>query len=78
MALSTRTTLLISFLLLIHIYSVIGSSGGADPIYSPHKDGFRIQHARKLALLDATLDYDDAGANQKHDPRRGRGGGRNP
>ncbi|CAH1446644.1 uncharacterized protein LOC111920416 [Lactuca sativa] len=80
MALSTKSTLLISFLLLIYICSVGGSSaGGADPVYSHHKNGFRI-HARKLSLLDAVLDYDDAGANPRHDPRRGRGGGggRNP
>ncbi|MFS7949428.1 hypothetical protein Hanom_Chr06g00571461 [Helianthus anomalus] len=40
---------------------------------------FRM-HARKLSMLDAMLDYDDAGANPKHE-RRGRpggGGGRNP
>ena len=41
------------------------------------QDGFRI-HARKVLMLDdAVLDYDDAGANPRHDPRKGRGG-RNP
>ncbi|XP_022036945.1 probable polygalacturonase isoform X1 [Helianthus annuus] len=44
--------------------------------FSTQKDGFRL-HARKLSLLDAVLDYDDAGANPRHDPRKGRGG-RNP
>ncbi|KAL8253260.1 hypothetical protein R6Q59_036953 [Mikania micrantha] len=38
-------------------------------------DGFRL-HARKLSVFDhQLLDYDDAGANQRHDPRKGRGGG---
>ncbi|KAI3750984.1 hypothetical protein L2E82_21955 [Cichorium intybus] len=77
MALSIRTTLIISFLLLIYITSVGGSNGDANRVYSLHKDGFRI-HARKLSMLDAVLDYDDAGANPRHEPpRRGRGG-RNP
>ncbi|KAF5810174.1 hypothetical protein HanRHA438_Chr04g0175941 [Helianthus annuus] len=77
MAVSTKTTLFISFLLLVCIFSVDGGRNGvARHVYSPHKDGFRL-HARKLSLLDAVLDYDDAGANPKHDPRRGRGG-RNP
>nr|XP_043618296.1 uncharacterized protein LOC122590024 [Erigeron canadensis] len=78
MALFTKTTLVISFLLLIYITSVSGGrNGGVNHAYSLHKDGFRI-HARKLSVLDAVLDYDDAGANPRHDPRRGRGGGRNP
>lgn len=36
--------------------------------------------SRKLLEGDdlVQLDYDYAGANPKHDPRRGRGGGRNP
>lgn len=35
-------------------------------------------NSRKLLSHDAVLDYDDAGANPKHDPRkRGGGGGRN-
>ncbi|KAI7744848.1 hypothetical protein M8C21_029843 [Ambrosia artemisiifolia] len=43
------------------------------------QERFRI-HARKLSMLDAMLDYADAGPNPKHDPTRGRGGGggRNP
>lgn len=40
------------------------------------QDGLRL-YGRKLLMLDAVLDYDDAGPNPKHDPRRGRGG-RNP
>ncbi|KAI3762371.1 hypothetical protein L1987_52800 [Smallanthus sonchifolius] len=79
MALSTKTTLLISFLLLLYIFPVTHSCSGAEHACSHHKDWFRI-HARKLSMLDAVLDYDDAGANPKHDPRRGKGGGggRNP
>lgn len=44
------------------------------------KDGIVIS-SRKLWMLDATMqDYDDTGANQKHDPypRRKPGNGRNP
>lgn len=33
---------------------------------------------RKLLMPDAVLDYDDAGANPKHDPRRKPGNGRSP
>ncbi|KAI3783838.1 hypothetical protein L1987_42926 [Smallanthus sonchifolius] len=77
MAFSTKTTLLISFLLLVYICS--GHNGAARPVYSLQKDGFRL-HARKLLVIDVVLDYDDATANPRHDPRRGRGGGcgRNP
>jgi hypothetical protein len=43
------------------------------------KDGNRIK-LRKLLEFDSLLDYEDAGANSKHDPRKkpGNGGGRNP
>lgn len=42
------------------------------------KDGI-VMNSRKLWMLDATMqDYDDTGANQKHDPRRKPGNGRNP
>ncbi|XP_050386813.1 uncharacterized protein LOC126803103 [Argentina anserina] len=43
-----------------------------------HKD--TKVNSRKLAMmLDATMhDYDNAGANPKHDPRRRPGNGRNP
>lgn len=43
------------------------------------KDGVGI-NSRKLLSHDEVLDYDDAGANTKHDPRgkRGGGGGKNP
>ena len=35
--------------------------------------------SRKLLEADLVqLDYDYAGPNPKHDPKRGRGGGRNP
>ncbi|KAK9075239.1 hypothetical protein SSX86_003560 [Deinandra increscens subsp. villosa] len=77
MAPSTKTTILISFILFLYMFSA--HNDAARPVYSLHKqDGFRV-HARKLSMLDAVLDYDDAGANPRHDPRRGRGGGgRNP
>lgn len=43
------------------------------------KDGNRMK-LRKLLEFDSLLDYEDAGANGKHDPRKkpGNGGGRNP
>ncbi|KAF5765731.1 hypothetical protein HanXRQr2_Chr15g0707161 [Helianthus annuus] len=79
MALSTKTTLLISLILIVYIFPVIGSTSDADHACSPHKGQFRM-HARKLSMLDAMLDYDDAGANPKHE-RKGKpggSGGRNP
>ncbi|KAI3705887.1 hypothetical protein L1987_76136 [Smallanthus sonchifolius] len=75
MAISTKTTLLISFMLLVYICS--GDNGAARPVYSLHKDGFQL-HARKLSMIDVVLDYNDATANPRHDPRKGMGGGRNP
>lgn len=51
---------------------------GIDPIHLLHKNGVRI-YSRKLWRLDAEVhDYDDAGPNPKHDPRRKPGSGRNP
>ncbi|GAA0149709.1 hypothetical protein LIER_08821 [Lithospermum erythrorhizon] len=68
------------FLVLIIMFSVecLGYKNDCeDSTYSIHKrNGGRV-HARKLLMLDANLDYDDAGPNPKHDPR-GRRGGRNP
>ncbi|KAK1431606.1 hypothetical protein QVD17_08079 [Tagetes erecta] len=73
MASSTKTTLLISFLLLVYILS--NHIADARPVnYSLDKDGSKL-HPKKHSMLDATLDYDDAGPNPKHDPRKGRGGG---
>ncbi|CAO2821334.1 unnamed protein product [Amaranthus hypochondriacus] len=38
-----------------------------------------LKKRRKLLEADVVqLDYDEAGPNPKHDPKRGRGGGRNP
>ncbi|KAH0978750.1 hypothetical protein GBA52_005927 [Prunus armeniaca] len=75
--------LLFLSLLLIPLSSVgIVNEGfkedGIDPIHLLHKDGI-VMNSRKLWMLDATMqDYDDTGANQKHDPRRKPGNGRNP
>ncbi|CAL9008890.1 unnamed protein product [Prunus brigantina] len=75
--------LLFLSLLLIPLSSVgIVNEGfkedGIEPIHLLHKDGI-VVNSRKLWILDATMqDYDDTGANQKHDPRRKPGNGRNP
>ncbi|KAJ0474114.1 hypothetical protein HanPI659440_Chr15g0606021 [Helianthus annuus] len=37
MALSTKTTLLISLILIVYIFPVIGSTSDADHACSPHK-----------------------------------------
>ncbi|PRQ60474.1 uncharacterized protein LOC133717976 [Rosa rugosa] len=43
-----------------------------------HK-GIKVNSRKLVMMLDATMhDYDDAGANPKHDPRRKPGNGRNP
>ncbi|KAF9671086.1 hypothetical protein SADUNF_Sadunf12G0010700 [Salix dunnii] len=83
MALALRTSLaflLLSLLLLAPFSSglVEGSNIGAMNSYpSLRKDGVQV-NTRKL-LLDV-LDYDEAGANRKHDPRGrlGVGGSKNP
>ncbi|CAK9146543.1 unnamed protein product [Ilex paraguariensis] len=71
------------FLILL-IYSssgmVEGFNDGVNPFYRSHKDGVQL-NSRKLPVLEALLlDYDDAGANSKHDPRKGKPGvgGKNP
>ncbi|KAK9292599.1 hypothetical protein L1049_020573 [Liquidambar formosana] len=60
--------------------TVEGFKDGMNPNYLLHKDGIQMNF-RKLLLLDAELDYDDAGPNPKHDPRKGKpgiGGAKNP
>ncbi|KAI5561763.1 hypothetical protein POPTR_015G010500v4 [Populus trichocarpa] len=65
-----KTFLLLSLLLLAPLSSsglVEGFKEGMHPHNSFVKDGIHMINARKL-LLDM-LDYGDAGANHKHDPR---------
>ncbi|KAF5731277.1 hypothetical protein HS088_TW19G00884 [Tripterygium wilfordii] len=86
MALASLTikTFLLVLLLVIPFYSGM-SEGFKDGMnqnhHSLYKDevGFEI-NSRKLLMLDAMLDYDDAGPNPKHDPRRkpGTGGAGRP
>ncbi|KAF3432795.1 hypothetical protein FNV43_RR23897 [Rhamnella rubrinervis] len=80
MALRIKTFLLV-FLIVILIPL---SSGMVEDL----KDGSNLNHyslhqgtgirmnSRKLMMADTLLDYDDAGANPKHDPKR-KPGGRN-
>ncbi|KAJ7959368.1 putative Adenosylcobalamin-dependent ribonucleoside-triphosphate reductase [Quillaja saponaria] len=78
MDLRIKTSLLV-FLLLIPISSDL-VEGFKDSIHLTHllyKDGFRM-NSRKLLALDAVLDYDDAGANSRHDPSPKKKPGRNP
>ncbi|KAJ7959369.1 putative Adenosylcobalamin-dependent ribonucleoside-triphosphate reductase [Quillaja saponaria] len=83
MDLRIKTSLLV-FLLLIPISSdsfhIDLVEGFKDSIHLTHllyKDGFRM-NSRKLLALDAVLDYDDAGANSRHDPSPKKKPGRNP
>ncbi|CAL2243976.1 unnamed protein product [Prunus armeniaca] len=77
-----RINVFLLLLLFLSLLLIPLSSGfkedGIDPIHLLHKDGI-VMNSRKLWMLDATMqDYDDTGANQKHDPRRKPGNGRNP
>ncbi|KAJ0045549.1 hypothetical protein Pint_05088 [Pistacia integerrima] len=81
MALKINASLLLFLLLLIPLISsgmVEGFKDGMNPKYSLHKDdGGRVNIARKL-LVDENalvLDYDDAGANTRHDPPKKKPGG---
>ncbi|CAA3003100.1 Hypothetical predicted protein [Olea europaea subsp. europaea] len=48
------------------------------PIFTSHKGEMRA-NSRKLFVLDAVLDYGEAGANTKHDQKGKKGGGgKNP
>ncbi|XP_061956021.1 uncharacterized protein LOC133677901 [Populus nigra] len=75
-----KTFLLVSLLLLAPLSSglVEGFNEGMNSYPSLHKDGIQV-NTRKLLLVDE-LDYDDAGANRRHDPRGrpGVGGYKNP
>ncbi|PQP95207.1 protein PSY2 isoform X2 [Prunus yedoensis var. nudiflora] len=77
-----RINVFLLLLLFLPLLLIPLSSGlkedGIDPIHLLHKDGI-VMNSRKLWMLDATMqDYDDTGANQKHDPKRKPGNGRNP
>ncbi|GAA0173423.1 hypothetical protein LIER_27045 [Lithospermum erythrorhizon] len=79
-AMNLKGTVLFFFLVLIIMSSVEGLGDNSDceePLYSMYKENGVHVHSRKLLMLDAVLDYDDARPNPKHDPR-GRRGGRNP
>ncbi|CAH1439064.1 unnamed protein product [Lactuca virosa] len=70
MAPITKTTLLISLLVLLYTCS---ANGIRDVVFS---NGVMNPLGRKLALVDAMVDdYNDPGANPKHDPRKGGGHG---
>ncbi|XP_062153838.1 uncharacterized protein LOC133862017 [Alnus glutinosa] len=80
MALRIKTVLLLLLILLIPLSGTVeGFKDGTNPYHSLFKGGNRIK-LRKLLEFDSLLDYEDAGANSKHDPRKkpGNGGGRNP
>ncbi|KAI9157329.1 hypothetical protein LWI28_020736 [Acer negundo] len=78
-------TFLLVFLLLLLI-PLLSPSGGMvegfkddmHPKYSLYKDGIQMKKMRKLLMVDAVLDYDDAGANTKHDPPKKKPGGGKP
>lgn len=42
------------------------------------KDGIRVNVRKLLMMPNTLLDYDDPGANPRHDPRKKPGTGRNP
>ncbi|KAL5736930.1 hypothetical protein ACOSP7_031386 [Xanthoceras sorbifolium] len=82
MALRIKTFLLVSLviLLLIPLLSTGMVEGFKDddmhPKNSLYKDGIQMKKMRKILILDAMLDYDDAGANTKHDPPKKKPGSR--
>ncbi|KAJ4726690.1 putative Adenosylcobalamin-dependent ribonucleoside-triphosphate reductase [Melia azedarach] len=87
-ALRVNTSLLLFLLLLVPLLSsspgIIVESFKVDsmlPVYSLHKDdgvGMKMRKLMSFEHGDAVLDYDDAGANQKHDPRKKPGPGGKP
>ncbi|CAO2838593.1 unnamed protein product [Amaranthus hypochondriacus] len=74
--------LLLFILMILPIFSVESTPERIEDvnyIYIFNKDGMPKIKSRKLLEGDLVqLDYDYAGPNPKHDPKRGRGGGRNP
>ncbi|CAK9151587.1 unnamed protein product [Ilex paraguariensis] len=75
---AVRIVTFLSVFLILLIYSsagtVKGFDDGVNTISSIHKGGVRL-NSRKLLVHESVLDYDDAGANTKHDPRKGKPGG---
>ncbi|XP_047328902.1 uncharacterized protein LOC124932325 [Impatiens glandulifera] len=84
MALNSSTACLLIFLLLL-TYSLSGGmmvegiSGSMNKLHLVNKDGLQV-NSRKLLVHHTILDYDYAGPNPKHDPRKGKPGigGKNP
>ncbi|CAA2980193.1 Hypothetical predicted protein [Olea europaea subsp. europaea] len=85
MSLRIKISLLVSLFLLLFLLSP-GTSQGfgigvnkVDLLHEGWRPGTLHVHAnpRKLLKVDASLDYDYAGPNPKHDSR-GRRGGKNP
>ncbi|KAM3729721.1 hypothetical protein ACB098_12G033700 [Castanea mollissima] len=76
-----KAFLLLLLVLLIPLSGTVeGFKDGMTPNHSLHKDGIRV-NLRKLPELDALLnDYEGAGPNTRHDPKKkpGNDGGRNP
>ncbi|XWS61353.1 hypothetical protein CRYUN_Cryun07bG0118700 [Craigia yunnanensis] len=72
-ALWFKTFLLVSLVLIMPFsYGMVdGFQGGMQTKYSLEQGGMiQKSSSRKLLMLGAMLDYDDAGANPKHDPRK--------
>ncbi|XP_059629004.1 uncharacterized protein LOC132271589 [Cornus florida] len=76
MALRIKATLLVLLLLTCISSGIVeGFSDRVKPTHSLLKDGGVQMNSRKL--LNSMLDYDYAGANSKHDPKKGKPGGGN-
>ncbi|XP_074375486.1 uncharacterized protein LOC141717302 [Apium graveolens] len=73
-----KTSLLVFLLLFVYLSpgTVNGFSNGTRSIYPVHQDGSLRVNSRKL-LSHEVSDYDDAGANTKHDRGRKGGSGKN-
>ncbi|EOY23598.1 hypothetical protein QQP08_011946 [Theobroma cacao] len=71
MALCFKAFLLLSLLLMpFSCGTVAAFQDGMQAKYSLHLGGIQTNPSRKLLMLGAMLDYDDTGANTKHDPRK--------